>query len=600
MAAPPPPPNNPLCHDIRPGFAFMYAAMSFVVGAQSLADDNLRETLPKLQEADTMMAAAKDDDWVGTRAFRGGTHVMIGVMKLGNGEYVGGAWSVWQAWRKLKSIKEEQLLEYQGIEGVVVRSVSLFMLGALQLFGSLMRPLMPRLFGGEKGKALQMLHQCVEEDGLCATNAAHLLVEWFLGGVQQLRFEPFTARELALCDKLLERCETKYPDSLYASIPRIHHLMRRGETKAALVHSQETFAHPVVASKLSHQMMRAQLQSKCLFVLMQWKEAGDVVQASIDRFIAEQRYSLVPSLAALASWFYWASGDVARGPELKALVASIELAQRARKFHRADKRIWQEGRRQMELIDEAASGGGTPPKQAALLEMITVHLSKGAGVQMSPESTESILELLEAEETTGPCASDSEWVAHSTLCRAEFHMSQAEASVLRDDLPTAGSSGSDEAGGVRGSESDAGSEPWKGFEAGKNEARSRRLKRLEAALELCAKARKLLQPPPSGWGSLGSLFAGGTGRAKSKGLLAHCLFIESCALLYKGSLVGVSSQRAVWIMALDAAKQSAAQGTSKELPGVVLRLRLPLLKNRIQVLLDDHSQQVLPGAAVSI
>ncbi|KAF4669397.1 hypothetical protein FOL47_002557 [Perkinsus chesapeaki] len=269
-------------HDLRPAYAFQWALASLLDGMASFANDQLDDCLSRVWLTEKL-AAESPDQWVGQRFLRGMCYMFGGIVQILQQSFVKAGVNLTRSWTWIKSM-EKEVLEYEGYEADVVKSLGNFVIGTLNLVVSMLPGSIVTVAelvgfdGSNRGASVGLLEKCYEEDGLLAPYAALVLAAY------HLQMGPFMGEspsneDLEEVRNILEKGLKKYKGScVYLIEMAEYHAVRRSPERALRTMDEAGEACERPALALVVNIKKAVFHMLCA----EWTEAiGCVRKASL-------------------------------------------------------------------------------------------------------------------------------------------------------------------------------------------------------------------------------------------------------------------------------------------------------------------------------
>ena len=262
-------------------------------GFAASALDRLNEALPQLWKAEA--EAAQANTWIGVQLVRGVSLLFGGMIQILQKENVKGGLNLTKAWSIIKPAAEEGLV-YQGENADMVRSMSLFLLGGMNLLVSILPPAIVSVagfagFDGKRSRALNRLRQCWKEQGLFSAFAALVILNFHILA-RPLIFEKQTPVETALCEQLLSWGEQKFPGSLLFELFRGLHLLTIHKHEEAI----QVFGPGCHASEVATlKMIFLYKRGFAKLITLDFEAAAEDFAAGANSQIQSGRFSYVPA-----------------------------------------------------------------------------------------------------------------------------------------------------------------------------------------------------------------------------------------------------------------------------------------------------------------
>ncbi|KAF4656277.1 hypothetical protein FOZ61_007057 [Perkinsus olseni] len=265
-------------HDLRPAYAFQWALASLLDGLASFANDQLDDCLSRVWLTEKL-AAESPDQWVGQRFLRGMCYMFGGIVQILQQSFVKAGVNLTRSWTWIKSM-EKEVLEYEGYEADVVKSLGSFVIGTLNLVVSMLPGSIVTVAelvgfdGTNRAASIGLLEKCYEGGGLLAPYAAlvisayHLQMRSFMG-------ESPTNEELEEVRAILDDGLQNFPNScVYLIELAEYHAVRRNPEGALRTMDLAGRSCDRPALALVVNMKKAVYHMLCV----EWEEAIDCVR----------------------------------------------------------------------------------------------------------------------------------------------------------------------------------------------------------------------------------------------------------------------------------------------------------------------------------
>jgi hypothetical protein len=320
--------------DTRGAYALARALCIVARGVLSMERDSLSESLPRLYEAEKLLS--ESEPWVAQQLMRGLCEATIGGVLCAQHSFISGGWHLLKAYSAMRHLSIASLLEYDGMERAVVRSLAQIFLGSKALILELVPPAATRWFPGFVGSGsrlagLGLLRQCVDEGGIFKLTAMDMLVTYHLGLKESMLIE-WAASDWEELDALLaeaDRCCGRTSMVFATKAAAVH--ARRRDVHAALGRLEEVLADPLLAGLPVVRAAITMEQSNMLLAACDWGAAAKRAQSALQLFLEHGKKSGAPAIASVVVRILLAEG---RADEAEAVVRSmleLRLAKRKKK-----------------------------------------------------------------------------------------------------------------------------------------------------------------------------------------------------------------------------------------------------------------------------
>ena len=305
-------PNGDRFRDTRGSVAMVHALLTTARGIMEVERDSLSRALPSLFAAEQLLS--ETEPWVAQQLMRGLCEASIGGLLLMQRRYAKGAWHMLKAYSALRHLSIASLLEYDGMEGPVVRSLALYFLGGKAIVLGLLPPTVTRFFPGftsrgDRQQGLSMLRQCADEDGVFAPFARDALLAYHVA-LKEVFLLPWTSADWAEVDQLTAAADDAFGRTsmpFATKIAAVHGW--RHQPAVALGRITEITLDPGLATMPFLQAMLRMEQANYHLATLEWRQAARQIQAGFKLFEARGKRSGVPAMCALAARIFTAVGD---------------------------------------------------------------------------------------------------------------------------------------------------------------------------------------------------------------------------------------------------------------------------------------------------
>eukprot|EP00928_Gymnodinium_smaydae_P052574 TRINITY_DN3656_c1_g5_i2.p1 TRINITY_DN3656_c1_g5~~TRINITY_DN3656_c1_g5_i2.p1 ORF type:complete len:633 (+),score=96.20 TRINITY_DN3656_c1_g5_i2:39-1937(+) len=432
-------------HDLRAEFAFNWALAALIRGIATLQNDQFDECLRRVHIAVDAAEHACDASWIGHQIILGCCRAIEGVICLIQRNFMRGVICLSRSWSFLRKAERhcalgpraQSSVDINGQE-LVVRSVSLFICGAVGLIASLL----PSSIGGlakwlvgvpvDRDLAINRLERCWIEKGLlapwaCAVALAfHVDVRFFLG-------EEIGQTELKLCHDMLDWALARHPGSIVFGLLQANLLALESKNDLA-IHCIGKCADHISEVPALGLVVHAQY-AKLALVAHRWSDAALAFDRAASVNVEVGRRTMVPSLIFAAALCSIQAGDASSARKRLLQVQEYTL-QNKKNWPPSDKRSMAIAGMYLGEIPGGALPWSREDLRACLVPLLDLlellELKLHALRRTSPERLAWLLSQLEDANLDGMEASDEFRVA----CEARRLRYCAELARLlgRDDV----------------------------------------------------------------------------------------------------------------------------------------------------------------------